>query len=226
MAEVKKGLYKHFKGGKYFLKDIAKNSEDLEELFAVYESLERGHVFIRPLAMFIEHVEKPEYKYSGPRFEYISPGENLTDHKSKRVGAGFGVIIKKGNKVLLGKRHSDPEKADSAMHGEGTWTLPGGKLHMGESLGDAAKREVFEETGIKLKKSKVLGVQNDLAGNDAHFITIANLALEWKGEPQIMEPEEITEWQWFSLNKLPKPMFKPSAKMIKNYLAKTFCSDK
>lgn len=46
-------------------------------------------------------------------------------------------------KVLLGQRHSDPEKADSALHGEGTWTMPGGKLHFGESFEEGATREVL-----------------------------------------------------------------------------------
>ncbi|MFA6006202.1 MAG: DUF1653 domain-containing protein [Candidatus Paceibacterota bacterium] len=71
MTEVKKGLYKHFKGGKYFVKDIAKHSESLEE-FVVYEHLEepnKGSIWVRPLAMFLENVDKPDYK--GPRFVYI-----------------------------------------------------------------------------------------------------------------------------------------------------------
>jgi len=227
--DLKPGLYKHFKGSRMMVSHVAKHSETLQE-YVVYEhidscpSAEAGSKWIRPLEMFLENVDKPEYK--GPRFEYLSPGENLTDHKSKRVGAGFGVIINKGNKILLGKRHDDPEKADSAMHGEGTWSLPGGKLQMGESLTEAGKREVLEETSIKVRKIKVIGVGNDIAAADAHFVTIALMATEWKGEPKVMEPDEMTEWRWFDIKKLPKPMFKPAAKIIKNYLNKIFCSDK
>ncbi len=47
-------------------------------------------------------------------------------------------MILRHNQVLLGQRHSDPEKADSALQGEGTWTMPGGKLHYGESFEDGA----------------------------------------------------------------------------------------
>ena len=229
--DFKAGLYKHFKGPRYFAKAIALHSETEEE-FVVYENVDESHghapgyQFVRPIAMFLEHVEKPELNYSGPRFEYLSPGENLTDHKAKRVGAGFGVILKNGNKVLLGKRHNDAEKADSAMHGEGTWSLPGGKMKMGESFVDAGKREVLEETGIKVKKIKVIGVQNDIAATDAHFVTIGLMANGWTGEARVMEPDEMTEWRWFNIRKLLKPMFKPAAKMIKNYLGRTFCSDK
>jgi len=46
---------------------------------------------------------------------------------NKKPGVGVGVIILKDSKVLLGKRHSDARKADSELHREGTWTLPGGK---------------------------------------------------------------------------------------------------
>ena len=35
--------------------------------------------------------------------------------KHKKMGIGFGIMILKNNKVLLGKRHDDPEKADSLL---------------------------------------------------------------------------------------------------------------
>ena len=52
----------------------------------------------------------------------------LMDINNKKPGVGFGVMILKQGRILLGKRHSDPDKADSELHGEGTWTMPGGKL--------------------------------------------------------------------------------------------------
>ena len=53
---------------------------------------------------------------------------------TKKPGVGFGVILLKDKKVLLGKRHEDSKKADSELHGEGAWTLPGGKLEFGEEF--------------------------------------------------------------------------------------------
>lgn len=140
---------------------------------------------------------------------------------NKKVGAGFGVMVLKDGKVLLGHRHSDPEKADSLMHGEGTWTMPGGKLHFGEDLKEAACRELLEETGIKISKDKlkVISVTNDVV-YDAHFVTVGFLYQDFEAEPKVMEPDEITEWQWFDLNQLPSPIFFPSEKIIKNYLAR------
>ena len=141
----------------------------------------------------------------------------------KKVGVGVGVMIFRNEKVLLGKRHIDPQKADSELHGEGSWTMPGGKLHFGESFEQAVIREVFEETGIKIDKEKlkVICLTNDIV-EDAHFVTIGFLCNDFEGEPKVMEPDEITEWKWFSLDELPSPIFFPSQKILKNCLAKEF----
>lgn len=138
-----------------------------------------------------------------------------------RPGVGFGAMVLRDDKVLLGRRHSDPAKADSKLHGEGTWTMPGGKLEFGESFEEGAQRELFEETGIKAKKFKVISLTNDIVP-DAHFITVGLLCEKFSGEPRVMEPDEIVEWQWFGLNNLPSPIFSPSGKIIKNYKTKVF----
>ena len=88
--------------------------------------------------------------------------------KKPKVGVGFGVMIlnKKERKILLGKRHEDPKKADSELSGEGTWTMPGGKLEFQETFEKGAFREVLEETGIKLKSAKVICINNDMTNKD------------------------------------------------------------
>lgn len=143
--------------------------------------------------------------------------------ESKKIGAGFGVMIMKDNKILLGQRHTDPTKADSALHGEGTWTMPGGKLHFGESFEEGAVREVLEETGIHIEQKdlKVISLANNIVP-DAHFVTIGMLCTKFEGEPKVMEPDEITQWKWFSMTKLPTPLFSPSAEVLSNYTANKF----
>lgn len=140
---------------------------------------------------------------------------------NKKPGVGVGIMILKDNKVLLGKRHSDPEKADSELHGEGSWTMPGGKLHFKEDLKEAAFREVFEETGAKIDKDEleIISVTNDIV-EDAHFVTIGFLCRGLPEEPKLMEPDEITEWRWFELDKLPSHIFFPSEKILKNFFNK------
>ncbi|MCK5629014.1 MAG: NUDIX domain-containing protein [Nanoarchaeota archaeon] len=143
------------------------------------------------------------------------------EQKKKKIGVGFGVLILKDNKVLLGKRHEDPEKASSLLNGAGTWTMPGGKLDFGETFEQGAKRETMEETGIKLNKVDVICVNNDMV-ETAHFITLGLFSDDFEGKPQVLEPDEITEWGWFDLNELPNPIYFPSAKVLENYKAKKF----
>lgn len=141
--------------------------------------------------------------------------------ENKRVGAGVGVMILKNQKVLLGKRHEDPEKASSLLNGAGTWTMPGGKLDFGETFEEAARREVFEETGMKLNKVGVICINNERI-ETAHFVTIGLFSDDFEGEPKVMEPDEITEWRWFDMDNLPSPIYFPSAKVLKNYKEKKF----
>ena len=67
--EIQPGRYRHFKGGEYEVIGVARHSETMEEL-VVYRALygERG-LWVRPAAMWSEHVERDGY--SGPRFVYI-----------------------------------------------------------------------------------------------------------------------------------------------------------
>ena len=67
--ELKKGKYRHFKGNEYELIDIAHHSETMEPM-AVYRALYGAQgLWVRPLSMWTEHVERDGY--SGPRFRYL-----------------------------------------------------------------------------------------------------------------------------------------------------------
>jgi len=139
----------------------------------------------------------------------------------KRVGAGFGVILEKDGKILLGKRHPDPDKADSAFRSAGEWSLPGGKMDWGETFEEGAAREVLEETGITIHNPEVISVHN-CKNEHAHFMTVGLVARQWEGEAQVMEPDEMTEWQWFPLTDLPFPRYFPSFEVIDNYIQGKF----
>ncbi len=141
--------------------------------------------------------------------------------EKKRVGAGLGVILIKEDKILLGMRHPDPDKADSAFRSAGEWCLPGGKIDFGETLEECAIREVSEETGIIIKNPEVISIHN-CKNEHAHFLTAGLIAKEWTGEAKVMEPDEIIEWKWFNINDLPYPRYFPSFEVIENYLQNKF----
>lgn len=133
--------------------------------------------------------------------------------EKKKIGVGFGVLILREGKILLGKRHDDPEKASSMLNGAGKWTMPGGKLEFGETFEAGAKREVLEETGLQLGNVSVLCVNNDMV-ETAHFVTMGMFCDDAVGEPEVREPDEITEWRWFELDNLPSPLYFPSARVL------------
>ena len=69
MKKIKIGRYRHFKGKEYEVLHLAKHSETEEEL-VVYRALyDEGSVWVRPLSMWLECVEKDGKQV--PRFMYI-----------------------------------------------------------------------------------------------------------------------------------------------------------
>lgn len=57
------------------------------------------------------------------------------------------IILNKGGQILLHKRE------DNEM-----WTLPGGKMEIGESISDCCIREIKEELGLKVKIKRMVGI--------------------------------------------------------------------
>lgn len=138
------------------------------------------------------------------------------------IGAGCGVILLNKNKqILLGLKNTDKDLADSELHEEGTWCMPGGAIEYGETFEEAGQREVKEETGITVNNLAVFCVQTD-KNEHAHFISVGMLALDFEGTPERVEPDVILKWEWFDLDKLPKKIFTPSKKTIDCFLNKKF----
>lgn len=123
------------------------------------------------------------------------------------ANTGVAVIIKNDKgEILLGLRKS--------KLGNNTWGLPGGKLEKGEEIEDCIIRETLEETGMILTKMKFNCLTNDIYEDGTHFITVNMEAVEVSGTPQIMEPDKLVEWNYFSMDNLPKNLFYPFQKFI------------
>ena len=61
---------------------------------------------------------------------------------------GVGAVVVRGGKALIIKRAHEPRK--------GEWSLPGGLLELGESLQDAVRREIKEETGLEIEVGPII----------------------------------------------------------------------
>lgn len=135
-----------------------------------------------------------------------------------KPGVGVGVMIIKEDKILLGLRNPNKEKASSELQGQGTWTMPGGKVEFMETLSEAAIRELKEETGLVAKKIEFLCISDDMT-DTAHYVTAGFIVQEYSGEVKAMESETILEWKWFDMNNLPENIYLPSKKCIEKYLS-------
>lgn len=71
---LRPGIYRHYKGNEYHVIAVARHSETDED-YVIYRPLygERG-LWVRPLAMFIETVEREDRVQ--PRFEYLRPADS------------------------------------------------------------------------------------------------------------------------------------------------------
>ena len=132
-------------------------------------------------------------------------------------GVGLGVIIfNRNNDILLILRNSDKNKADSDMRLEGTWTLPAGKVKYGETILEAAKRKVKEETNLTINDLEIISIADDI-NEYAHFVTIGLVARSITGEINLGDTEEHIDYNYFKINELPENLCEPSEKIINNY---------
>ena len=120
---------------------------------------------------------------------------------------GMGIVVVKDNKILMMQRRN--------AHGDGSWSIPGGHLEYFEELENCAIREVFEETGVKVKNPTFVDVTNDFfPEEDKHYITIFMKAEYESGEPKITEPDKCVNVDWREFEKLPSPLFIPFQNLI------------
>ena len=99
-------------------------------------------------------------------------------HQPVRV---IAAVIRRGESFLLARRPAHKR------HG-GLWEFPGGKLEEGESLLDAARRELREELGVE-----VVAVGESLwkRRDPGSIFEIVFVAVEIEGEPSALEHEEL-----------------------------------
>ncbi len=70
--ELAPGRYRHYKGGEYEVIGVARHSETEEELVVYRPLYGEGRLWVRPLAMFTESVERDGARV--PRFEKLAEG--------------------------------------------------------------------------------------------------------------------------------------------------------
>jgi 8-oxo-dGTP diphosphatase len=100
------------------------------------------------------------------------------------------VVPVQDGKVALVRRGMNP--------GRGLWVFPGGYVDVGENVEDAARREVWEETGLRVKLDRLVGVYSR-SGEDIVLVVYSGDVIG--GE--LMFGDEEVDAKWFSPDALP-----------------------
>lgn len=108
-----------------------------------------------------------------------------------RPFVGVGVVVFRGNDVLLVKRGKAPKA--------GQWSLPGGAQHLGESVMDAAQREVREETGLDITLTGLVDVVDYVDRDDDGAVRHHYTLVDWMGEAgdgNAAPADDVTDIAW------------------------------
>ena len=70
-------------------------------------------------------------------------------------------------------------------------TFPGGHIEHGELLSDAIIREVWEETGLRIRNPKLCGIYNWMAKEDVRYLVFIYKATEYEGELHASEEGDV-----------------------------------
>lgn len=126
-----------------------------------------------------------------------------------RPRVGVGVVVWRDDRVLLIQRGKPP--------GEGEWSLPGGGQELGETLFEAAAREVFEETGLTVRPTAVLtavdNIVRDPAGAILFHYTIVNVLADYVGGI-IMPGDDARDACWSTVPEMARLVAWPSTRDV------------
>lgn len=130
------------------------------------------------------------------------------------VQTGAAIIVEdEQGRILMQQREDD-----------GTWAYPGGRVEVGETVEDAARREVWEECGIRVGEVRLFGVFSGGAlnhvypnGNEIWGIDIVYLSSDYSGEPHAVDGE-ATRVGFYPIDELPQPLTPMCAAQLEAYL--------
>jgi 8-oxo-dGTP diphosphatase len=107
-----------------------------------------------------------------------------------------GAIILRDDEILLIKRGAEPAL--------GKWSIPGGSVEMGETLRQAVRREVKEETNLDVEVGELAGITDLIVKSDGvltwHYVLINYFATTTDGEP--VAATDVSECRWVRLSDL------------------------
>lgn len=110
---------------------------------------------------------------------------------------GVGVVVFNGERVLLVQRGKEPRR--------GAWSIPGGAVELGETVRDAAVRELQEECGGEIELRDLVDVGDifwqDANGNLQYHYVIVDFWAEWRGG-ELQAKSDVLDARWVAPDEL------------------------
>jgi ADP-ribose pyrophosphatase YjhB (NUDIX family) len=111
---------------------------------------------------------------------------------------GVGSIVVDAGRVLLVKRRNPPL--------QGRWSLPGGRVELGETLVEAVRREVLEECGLAVSVGPLVDVvdriHRDEAGAGEHHIVLADYVCRCEVPAAAVAGSDAADLRWAEFGEL------------------------
>ena len=124
---------------------------------------------------------------------------------------GHTKIIVPGVRALLFNSQGEVLLEKQTLFG--SWALPHGCVDVGESVFDALKREVKEETGLSILAADPFGIYSDPRysvtypnGDQVQTLTVAFVVTQWSGDLAV-DGDEVAELRFFPMDRLPDPIY-------------------
>lgn len=141
---------------------------------------------------------------------YISEIRKYVGHSPIMVTAAMCIIYDKEKGILLEKRTDN-----------GMWCVPGGALELGETLEEALRREVKEETSLDIFNPKLFDVRAGVHmvypnKDEVYYTDVVYEVNEYKGE---LKPDaESKELCWVSVKELPNNIMPTQIEYIERFV--------
>ncbi len=108
-----------------------------------------------------------------------------------RPYVGVGIVVFRGDEVLLVERTKPPIR--------NRWSIPGGAQEIGETIREAASRELMEETGLEADVIGLIdvvdGITRDQDSRVQFHYTLVDFAAEWRsGEAAAADDVGVVRW--------------------------------